>query len=146
MDVIREINERMPSLHLVMHGSSTVPQELQDAFNRAGGEMKATWGVPVEEIITGIRHGVRKVNIDTDCRLAMAAAIRNVATNRKSEFDPRQFMKPAMSALRDLCRARFEAFGTVGQASRIKPMPLAAMARQYASGQLDHVAAIDHAA
>lgn len=146
MDVIRAINERMPELHLVMHGSSSVPQDLQDAFNRHGGEMRPTWGVPVEEILVGISHGVRKVNIDTDCRLAMAAAIRRVATENKSEFDPRQFMKPAIAALRDLCRSRFQAFGAAGQAFRIKAQPLPAMARQYAAGALDPVIRVHAAA
>jgi fructose-bisphosphate aldolase class II len=146
LHVIRAIHDRMPSLHMVMHGSSSVPQELQDEFNQAGGEMPQTWGVPIEEILTGIKYGVRKVNIDTDCRLAMAAAIRKVATRHKSEFDPRAFLKPAMTALRDLCKARFEAFGTAGQASRIQPIPLAAMARHYASGGLDPVISVAHAA
>ncbi|SIQ51323.1 MULTISPECIES: class II fructose-bisphosphate aldolase [Acidiphilium] len=146
MHVIRAINERMPALHLVMHGSSSVPQELQEAFNRYGGAMPQTWGVPIEEILVGIRHGVRKVNIDTDCRLAMAVALRKVATEKPAEFDPRQFMKPATAALRDLCRQRFEAFGTAGQASRIRPQPLAAMARQYATGSLDPVFSVRAAA
>jgi fructose-bisphosphate aldolase class II len=146
LHVIRAIHERMPSLHMVMHGSSSVPQELQDAFNQAGGEMPQTWGVPIEEILTGIKYGVRKVNIDTDCRLAMAAAIRKVATRHKSEFDPRAFLKPAMAALKDLCKARFEAFGTAGQAPRIQPIPLAAMARHYTSGSLDQVFSVAHAA
>jgi fructose-bisphosphate aldolase class II len=123
-----------------------VPQELQDEFNRFGGEMPQTWGVPLEEILVGIKHGVRKVNIDTDCRLAMAAAIRKVATQHKSEFDPRAFMKPAMAALLALCKARFESFGCAGQASRIKVIPLPAMAKQYASGGLDPVFAVAHAA
>jgi fructose-bisphosphate aldolase class II len=146
MHVIRAINERMPALHLVMHGSSSVPQELQEAFNRYGGAMPQTWGVPIEEILVGIRHGVRKVNIDTDCRLAMAAALRKVATEKPAEFDPRQFMKPATAALRDLCRQRFEAFGTAGQASRIRAQPLAAMARQYATGSLDPIFSVRAAA
>jgi fructose-bisphosphate aldolase class II len=146
LHVIRAIHERMPSLHMVMHGSSSVPQELQEEFNRAGGEMPQTWGVPVEEILTGIKYGVRKVNIDTDCRIAMAAAIRKVATSHKSEFDPRAFMKPAMTALRDLCKTRFEAFGTAGQASRIQPASLATMARHYAGGALDPVFSVAHAA
>ncbi|MCW8307448.1 fructose-bisphosphate aldolase class II [Acidiphilium sp. PA] len=146
MHVIRAINERMPALHLVMHGSSSVPQDLQEAFNRYGGAMPQTWGVPVEEILVGIRHGVRKVNIDTDCRLAMAAALRKVATEKPAEFDPRQFMKPATAALRDLCRQRFEAFGTAGQASRIRPQPLAVMARHYAAGSLDPVFSVRAAA
>ncbi|UTD28089.1 class II fructose-bisphosphate aldolase [Bradyrhizobium sp. WD16] len=137
MDVVEEIHRRLPNTHLVMHGSSSVPQELQDMFNTYGGEMPQTWGVPVEEIVRGIRHGVRKVNIDTDCRLAMTAEFRRVAAQNKSEFDPRKFLKPAMDALRDLCRRRFEQFGTAGQASKIKVLPLAAMARRYASGALD---------
>lgn len=146
LNVVRAIHDRMPSLHLVMHGSSSVPQELQDAFNAAGGEMPQTWGVPIEEILVGIKHGVRKVNIDTDCRIAMAAAIRKVAMDKKSEFDPRAFMKPSMTALRDLCANRFEAFGTAGKASKIKPISLATMAKQYANGSLDHVFAVAHAA
>ncbi|MCK0196313.1 fructose-bisphosphate aldolase class II [Ancylobacter sp. 6x-1] len=139
MNVIEEIHRRLPSVHLVMHGSSSVPQALQDLFNAAGGEMPQTWGVPVEEIVRGIRHGVRKVNIDTDCRLAMTAQFRKVAQANKSEFDPRKFLKPAMDAMRDLCRERFEQFGTAGQASKIKVLPLAAMAKRYASGALDPV-------
>ena len=146
LHVVRAIHERMPDLHLVMHGSSSVPQELQDAFNRYGGEMPQTWGVPVEEILTGIRYGVRKVNIDTDCRLAMAAAIRKVAFEKPGEFDPRQFMKPATAALRKLCQDRFVAFGAAGQASRIKPLSLPAMARAYAAGALDPGISIANAA
>jgi len=139
MNVIEEIHRRLPNVHLVMHGSSSVPQELQDLFNLSGGEMPQTWGVPVEEIVRGIRHGVRKVNIDTDCRLVMTAQFRKVAQGSKSEFDPRKFLKPAMDAMRDLCRERFEQFGTAGQASKIKVLPLAAMAKRYASGALDPV-------
>ena len=135
--IAQTIHRRLPNTHLVMHGSSSVPQPLQDAFNAFGGEMPQTWGVPVEEIVRGIRHGVRKVNIDTDCRLAMAAAFRKVATQHKSEFDPRKFLKPAMDALRDLCRERFEQFGTAGHASKIKPVPLPEMAKRYRSGALD---------
>ena len=137
MRVVEEIHRRLPNTHLVMHGSSSVPQPLQDMFNAFGGEMPQTWGVPLEEIVRGIRHGVRKVNIDTDCRLAMTAIFRKVALQSKAEFDPRKFLKPAMNALRDLCRARFEQFSTAGNASRIKPIPLAEMARRYRSGALD---------
>ncbi len=137
MHVVEAIHARLPNIHLVMHGSSSVPQELQEAFNKAGGEMPKTWGVPVEEIVRGIKHGVRKVNIDTDCRLAMAAEIRRVATTNKGEFDPRKFLKPAMDALRVLCKQRFEEFGTAGKASRIKPVSLAEMAKRYKSGSLD---------
>jgi len=146
LHVVRTIHNQMPNLHLVMHGSSSVPQELQEAFNRYGGEMPQTWGVPVEEIVVGIKHGVRKVNIDTDCRLAMAAAIRKVAVEQRSEFDPRAFMKPAIAALHDLCKERFEAFGTAGQAARIKVVSLAAMAKEYAAGSLDPVFSVSHAA
>jgi fructose-bisphosphate aldolase class II len=137
MRIVEEINRRLPNTHLVMHGSSSVPQPLQDMFNAFGGEMPQTWGVPVEEIVRGIKHGVRKVNIDTDCRLAMTAIFRKVASQSRSEFDPRKFLKPAMDALRELCRERFEQFGTAGKADRIKPIPLAEMARRYRSGALD---------
>lgn len=137
MRVVEEIHARLPNTHLVMHGSSSVPQPLQDMFNAFGGEMPQTWGVPVEEIVRGIRHGVRKVNIDTDCRLAMAAAFRKVAVQARSEFDPRKFLKPAMDALRELCRDRFDQFGTAGNAARIKVVPLPEMARRYRSGALD---------
>src|SRR5918911_1390182 len=136
MRVVEEIHRRLPNTHLVMHGSSSVPQPLQEMFNQFGGEMPQTWGVPVEEIVRGIKHGVRKVNIDTDCRLAMTAAFRKLATQAKSEFDPRKFLKPAMDAMRELCRDRFEQFGTAGHASKIKVIPLAEMARRYRSGAL----------
>ncbi len=137
MNVVEEINRRLPNIHLVMHGSSSVPQELQDVFNAHGGEMPQTWGVPLEEIERGIKHGVRKVNIDTDCRLAMLGVIRKIADENKSEFDPRKFLKPAMDAMEQLCTDRFERFGTAGNATRIKPLSLAAMAKRYASGTLD---------
>ena len=139
MNVVEEINRRLPNIHLVMHGSSSVPQELQDVFNAHGGEMPQTWGVPLEEIERGIKHGVRKVNIDTDCRLAMLGVIRKVAIENKSEFDPRKFFKPAMQAMSDLCADRLERFGTAGNASRIKPFSLPAMASRYAAGGLDPV-------
>jgi len=137
MNVVEEIHRRLPNTHLVMHGSSSVPQALQDTFNQFGGEMPQTWGVPVEEIVRGIRHGVRKVNIDTDCRLAMTAAFRKVAAQSRSEFDPRKFLKPAMDGMRDLCRERFEQFGSAGNASKIKAVPLAEMAKRYRAGSLD---------
>lgn len=136
MGVIEEIHKRLPDTHLVMHGSSSVPQELQDIINVHGGEMPQTFGVPVEEIVRGIRHGVRKVNIDTDCRMAMTAQFRKVAMENPREFDPRKFLKPAMEAMRDLCRERFEAFGTAGRASGIRPIPLDDMARRYRAGGL----------
>ncbi|MDU3133037.1 MAG: class II fructose-bisphosphate aldolase, partial [Bradyrhizobium sp.] len=137
MNVIEEIHRRLPNTHLVMHGSSSVPQALQDMFNQFGGEMPQTWGVPVEEIVRGIRHGVRKVNIDTDCRLAMTAIFRKVGASSKVEFDPRKFLKPAMDSMRELCRERFEQFGAAGNASKIKVLPLSEMAKRYRSGALD---------
>lgn len=137
MGVIEEIHRKLPNTHLVMHGSSSVPQEMQDVINRFGGQMQQTYGVPVEEIERGIRHGVRKVNIDTDCRMAMAGQFRRIATEHPEEFDPRKFLKPAMDAMRTLCRDRFERFGTAGKASRIKVIPLDEMARRYAAGELD---------
>lgn len=137
MHVIEEIHKRLPNVHLVMHGSSSVPQELQDIINAHGGEMPQTWGVPVEEIVRGIRHGVRKVNIDTDNRLAMTGAIRKVLTENRAEFDPRKYLKLAMEAMTGLCRQRMEAFGSAGNASKIKVLPLDAMAKRYASGELD---------
>jgi fructose-bisphosphate aldolase class II len=143
MHVVKAIHERLPGIHLVMHGSSSVPQDLQEAFNRYGGEMPQTWGVPVEEIKVGIRYGVRKVNIDTDCRLAMAAQIRRVAVEKKSEFDPRKFLQPSIDALKLLCRQRYEEFGTAGQASKIKTQSLAEMAKRYRSGTLDPRIGVD---
>ena len=120
-----------------MHGSSSVPQELQDIINEFGGEMPQTFGVPVDEIARGIRHGVRKVNIDTDCRMAMAGQFRRIARQNAAEFDPRKFLKPAMDAMRDLCRDRFEAFGAAGHASKIRGIAMDDMATRYASGALD---------
>ncbi len=137
MGVIEEIHRKLPNTHLVMHGSSSVPQALQDVINRFGGEMPQTYGVPVEEIERGIRHGVRKVNIDTDCRMAMTGQFRRIATENPAEFDPRKFLKPAMDAMRDLCRDRFERFGTAGNASKIKVIGLDEMAKRYAAGKLD---------
>ena len=136
MGVIEEIHRRLPSTHLVMHGSSSVPQELQDIINTYGGQMPQTWGVPVEEIQRGIRHGVRKINIDTDNRMAMTGAIRKVFAENPGEFDPRKYLKPAMEAMRQVCRRRFEEFGAAGHADKIKPVPMAAMAKRYAAGEL----------
>ncbi|KQT88015.1 class II fructose-bisphosphate aldolase [Aurantimonas sp. Leaf443] len=137
MNVIEEIHAKLPNTHLVMHGSSSVPQELQEIINRYGGEMRETYGVPVEEIVRGIRHGVRKVNIDTDCRMAMTGQFRKVAMERPDEFDPRKFLVPAMDALRRLCLDRYEQFGCAGMAGRIDVVPLDEMARRYAKGELD---------
>ena len=136
MAVIEDIHRRLPNTHLVMHGSSSVPQDLQDVINRFGGQMPQTWGVPVEEIQRGIKHGVRKINIDTDNRMAMTGAIRKLLTQSPGEFDPRKYLKPAMDAMRAVCAQRFEAFGTAGQADKIRPLPMAAMARRYAAGDL----------
>jgi len=146
MDVVQEINRRLPEVHLVMHGSSSVPQELQDIFNQFSGEMPQTWGVPVEEIVRGIGYGVRKVNIDTDCRLAMTGEFRRIAEQDRSQFDPRKFLTPALKAMEDLCRDRFERFGTAGNASKIKPISVAEMAKAYAAGKLDPKLAASSAA
>ncbi|MEQ8451539.1 MAG: class II fructose-bisphosphate aldolase [Nitratireductor sp.] len=146
MKVIEEIHARLPDTHLVMHGSSSVPQELQDIINSFGGEMPQTFGVPVEEIVRGIRHGVRKVNIDTDCRMAMTGQFRRIAKDNPSEFDPRKFLKPAMDAMEKLCRDRFEAFGTAGNASKIRIIAMDEMAKRYAAGRLDPAVAKARAA
>lgn len=132
IDRISEIHRRIPDTHLVMHGSSSVPQEWLAIIREHGGEIKETYGVPLEEIRKGIRHGVRKVNIDTDIRLAMTGAIRRVLALDRREFDPRKPFKDAMAAARDICKLRFDAFGCTGQAGRLKPLPLEAMARRYA--------------
>ncbi|MEE2820125.1 MAG: class II fructose-bisphosphate aldolase [Pseudomonadota bacterium] len=136
MHVVEAINKKLPDTHLVMHGSSSVPQHLQELFNEFGGDIPQTYGVPVEEIERGIKCGVRKVNIDTDCRLAMTGAFRRVATEKRAEFDPRKFLVPAMDAMEALVADRFERFGCAGNASRIKPIPLSEMAHRYASGTL----------
>jgi fructose-bisphosphate aldolase class II len=137
MNVVEEIHRRLPNTHLVMHGSSSVPQDLQEAFNAAGGQMPQTWGVPVSEIQRGIKFGVRKINIDTDNRIAMTAAIREILTNNKAEFDPRKYLKPAMDAMREVCKQRYEEFNAAGQAKKIKPIPMSEMAKRYVSGELD---------
>ncbi|WP_295558564.1 class II fructose-bisphosphate aldolase [uncultured Hyphomicrobium sp.] len=146
MDIIEKVHARLPGTHIVMHGSSSVPEEWQKLFNAHGGEMNETYGVPVDEIVRGIRHGVRKINIDTDLRLAAAAEFRKVAATERSEFDPRKFLKPAMTAMTAVCRQRMEAFGTAGNASRIKVIAIADMARRYASGDLAAPGAIAQAA
>jgi fructose-bisphosphate aldolase class II len=136
MSVIEEVHRRLPNTHLVMHGSSSVPQDLQDIINKYGGQMPQTWGVPIEEIQRGIKLGVRKVNIDTDNRMAMTGQIRRVFQEHPEEFDPRKYLGPAMEAMRKICRQRLEEFGTAGWASKINPLPLSAMAKRYASGEL----------
>src|SRR6188768_1284231 len=122
MDRIEEIHRRLPNCHLVMHGSSSVPQDLQDVINKFGGKLKQTWGVPVEEIQRGIKHGVRKINVDTDNRLAITAAIRKVLWSNPEKFDPRDYMKPARDAMKQVCIDRMVAFGQAGHAPKIKPM------------------------
>jgi len=136
---VKAIHARIPNTHLVMHGSSSVPQELLEIIRQYGGDMKETYGVPVEEIQTAIRHGVRKINIDTDIRLAMTGAVRRFLAENPSKFDPREFNKPAREAARQVCKARFEAFGTAGNASRIKPATLEQIAARYRSGELTQV-------
>ena len=129
MDRIEEIHQRLPDTHLVMHGSSSVPQELQDVINKYGGKLKQTWGVPVEEIQRGIKHGVRKINVDTDNRLAITGAIRKVLTPRSPEkFDPRDYLKPAREAMKKVCGAH-DAFGQAGHAGDYVPLSLAEMRR-----------------
>ncbi|MEG2730633.1 class II fructose-bisphosphate aldolase, partial [Brevundimonas sp.] len=137
MNVIEEIHRRLPNTHLVMHGSSSVPQDLQDIINAYGGAMPQTWGVPIEEIQRGIKNGVRKVNIDTDNRMAMTGAIRKMLMEKPGEFDPRYYLKPAKEAMRKLCQERYLQFGCEGQASKISPLSTAQMAKRYASGSLD---------
>jgi fructose-bisphosphate aldolase class II len=136
---IKQINKRIPNTHLVMHGSSSVPQDLLAIIRANGGEMKETYGVPVEEIQEGIKHGVRKINIDTDIRLAMTAAIRKFLNENKSAFDPRDYLEPARAAAKALCKQRYEQFGCAGMASKIKPMALKAMAQRYSAGDLAQV-------
>jgi fructose-bisphosphate aldolase class II len=120
MDRIIEIHKKLPNTHLVMHGSSSVPQDLQDDINKFGGKMKQTWGVPVEEIQLGIKHGVRKINVDTDNRMAMTAAVRKVLWESPDKFDPRDWLKPARDAMKKVCIARMVAFGQAGNASKMK--------------------------
>ena len=139
IDRIKEIHARIPNTHLVMHGSSSVPQELLEEIRQFGGDMKETYGVPVEEIIIGIKHGVRKINIDTDIRLAMTGAIRRYLVENPSKFDPRDYLKPAREAAKLVCKARFLAFGCEGQAAKIKPIPLEKIAEQYKKGTLAQV-------
>ena len=136
IDRIKEINKRIPNTHLVMHGSSSVPQEILAEIRRYGGNIKETYGVPVEEIQEAIKYGVRKINIDTDIRLAMTAAIRKTMAEDPSKFDPRDFLKPARAAAKSICMERYQQFGAAGQAGKIKPLPLSEIARRYQSGAL----------
>ena len=139
IDRIKEIHARIPNTHLVMHGSSSVPQELLAEIREFGGDMKETYGVPVEEIVNGIKHGVRKVNIDTDIRLAMTGAVRRYLFENPSKFDPRDFLKPAREAAKKICVARYQAFGCEGRAGQIKPISLEKMAERYKKGELNQI-------
>jgi fructose-bisphosphate aldolase class II len=139
IDRIKEIHARIPDTHLVMHGSSSVPQEWLDVIRAHGGQIKETYGVPVEEIQNGIRHGVRKINIDTDLRLAMTGAMRRLMAEKPDEFDPRKFFAVATKAVKELCRERFVAFGSAGHAGGIRPVPLDQMIALYDKGALDPV-------
>jgi len=136
---VKEINARIPNTHLVMHGSSSVPQELLKIINEFGGEIPETYGVPLEEIREGIRHGVRKVNIDTDLRLASTAAIRKFLAKNKSEFDPRKYLAETTKAMKEVVIARYEAFGTAGNAGKIRAIGLEDMFKLYEKGKLDPV-------
>jgi fructose-bisphosphate aldolase class II len=136
IDRIKEIHRRIPNTHLVMHGSSSVPQDLLQEIRKHGGEMKETYGVPVEEIQEAIKHGVRKINIDTDIRLAMTAAIRKFLHENPSHFDPRDYLKPARAAAKAICKQRYVQFGCEGQASGIQPLPLTTIAHKYTTGAL----------
>jgi len=133
---IKAIHRRIPNTHLVMHGSSSVPQDLLEEIRKYGGQMKETYGVPVEEIQEAIKHGVRKVNIDTDIRLAMTAATRKFLFENPSHFDPRDFLKPARAAAKKICKERYLQFGCEGQAGKIQVLPLTVVAQKYGTGEL----------
>lgn len=137
IDTVKKIHQKLPYTHLVMHGSSSVPQYLQDIINTYGGQIPQTYGVPVEEIQEAIKHGVRKVNVDTDLRMALTGAIRKIFTENPAEFDPRKYLKPAMDAMQAVCEARYEEFGAAGKAAHIKPISLSDMAKRYKSGELN---------
>ena len=136
IDRIKDIHARIPNTHLVMHGSSAVPQDWLAIINAYGGEIPETYGVPVEQVAEGIKHGVRKVNIDTDLRLAATGSIRRFLAQNPSEFDPRKYLKESLTAMRDICIARYESFGTAGNASKLRPLSLAAVQEAYISGAL----------
>ena len=136
---VKEIHARIPNTHLVMHGSSSVPQDLLDIINRYGGKMKQTYGVPVKEIQEAIKHGVRKINIDTDIRMAMTGAVRQFQAENPDKFDMREWMKPAREAAKAVCKQRYLEFGCEGQGAKVKGVPLTTMAREYAQGELAQV-------
>ncbi len=139
IDRLKEIHARLPNTHLVMHGSSSVPQELLAVIREYGGDIRETYGVPVEELQEGIKFGVRKINIDTDIRLSMTAAIRRYMVQNPSHFDPREYLKAAKEEAKKLCMSRYIAFGSAGQASKIKPVPLEKMAERYKKGELSQI-------
>ncbi len=137
IDRIKQIHKRLPDTYLVMHGSSSVPQEWLQIINNYGGDMGQTYGVPVEEIQEGIAHGVRKINIDTDLRMASTGAVRKFLKENAKDFDPRKFLSASTLAMKNICKARFEAFGCAGHASRIRPISLENMTARYLSGELE---------
>ena len=139
IDRLKEIHAALPNTHIVMHGSSSVPQEWLKIINEYGGDIGETYGVPVEEIVEGIKHGVRKVNIDTDLRLASTGAIRRFMAQNPAEFDPRKYLSESVKAMKQICLDRYLAFGCEGQADKIKPVSLEKMATRYASGQLAQI-------
>ena len=137
IDRIKKIHARLPNTHLVMHGSSSVPQDWLSIINNHGGDMGVTYGVPVEEIQEGIKNGVRKINIDTDLRMASTGAVRKFLAENPAQFDPRKFLKASTQAMKEICKARYEAFGCSGQGSAIRPLDLERMAHRYDAGELE---------
>jgi fructose-bisphosphate aldolase class II len=137
IDRIKAIHQRIPSTHLVMHGSSSVPQEWLEIINKFGGEIPETYGVPVNQICEGIKHGVRKINIDTDLRLASTGAVRRFLAENPAAFDPRAYLKETITAMKDIAVARYEAFETAGKASKLDVLNLETMTARYLSGELD---------
>jgi len=133
---IEEIHRRLPNTHLVMHGSSSVPEDLLALINKYGGKIRETYGVPVEEIQKGIQSGVRKINIDTDNRLAITAAVREALAAKPEEFDPRHFMKPSIKYMQKVCGDRYQSFGAAGNGTKIKQVSLDDFAAKYAKGEL----------
>ncbi|MES9897484.1 MAG: class II fructose-bisphosphate aldolase [Sedimenticola sp.] len=137
IDRVKEIHQRIPSVHLVMHGSSSVPQDWLKIINDFGGDMAQTYGVPVDEVVEGIKSGVRKVNIDTDLRMASTGSVRRHLEENKSNFDPRKFLKEATNAMSEICKNRYEAFGSAGMADKMTAISIEAMQDRYATGELD---------
>jgi fructose-bisphosphate aldolase class II len=137
IELLKTLQQQLPNTHFVMHGSSSVPQDWLKVINEYGGKIPQTYGVPVNEIVEGIKYGVRKVNIDTDLRMASTGAVRKFLEENKSVFDPRKFLKAATKGMMEICKARYEAFGSAGMASKVKPISLEIMANRYTSGELD---------